>query len=384
MTLIDNYNRIRPYIDKEVPSAINRIVNHQLFKKIVGYLYGNNIDKKLEEYCRIKSVGQFQEVFSHKAVRKVIEKTASSLTVSGLENIENNKAYLFISNHRDIVLDSAILQIVLVENNHKTSQITFGSNLMTSDFIVDLGKLNKMFTLQRGGSRIQKYKSALLHSEYIKMVICDEKESIWIAQKDGRLKDGKDATQDAPIKMLTMGKNNPHQSLKELNIIPLAISYEYEPCDSQKIQEKYISRSSEYVKKEGEDLASVLSGITNYKGHIHLAFGKALDPVINSSEQSSDDLNKLTEKVAKEIDQQIYSNFYLNPNNYIAYDLLKGKEEFLNRKYSEQELRKFVEYIEKKTNKLIGEKSLLKKMFIELYAMPVTDNVRYNYTEQDK
>ena len=365
------YNILRPYNDAEAPEAMSRILNDENFKHIISYLYEDRkIEDVLREYQKIKTVREFQLTFSHYAVRKVIEKTSDGLTYSGLDKLSNKKAYLFISNHRDIVLDSAIMQILLVENNHETSQITFGSNLMSSNFIIDLGKMNKMFTFYRGGTKIQMYKNALLHSKYIQRVITEENESVWIAQRDGRTKDGDDKTQISLIKMLTMGKDNPFEALKELNIVPVSISYEYEPCDSRKIQEKYISKYGEYKKQKGEDFDSVLKGITNYKGRIHMAFGEPINNVIEKAETDNLDSNELVDIVAKSIDNQIYKNYILRPINYFATDILLNQKKYLNDKYNEEDVKKYSDFFDKKVTLLKGDKQELKQMLLNLYAMP--------------
>lgn len=377
MNFEQEYQKMRPYKDNEVPAAIKRILKEDSFNYVISYLYGEeNKDKVLEHFKKIKTVTKFQSAFSHYAVREVVRKTSGGLTYSGLNKLDTNKAYLFIANHRDIVLDSAIMQILLVENNHKTSQITFGSNLMTSEFIIDLGKLNKMFTFYRGGSKIQMYRNALLHSKYIKKVITEENESIWIAQKDGRTKDGNDKTQTSLIKMLTMGKENPFTALKELNIIPVVISYEYEPCDTEKIQEKYISKTSVYKKQAEEDFENILKGIKNHKGRIHMHFGKPVTPIIDKCEKNNVGINELTNTIALEIDRQIYESYKLRPVNYIALDLLNNNSEYFNKVYNEQELNNFIEYVEHKISTIKGEKTEIKKIFLNLYANPVINNIK--------
>jgi len=372
MNFDKEYNIIRPYNNLEAPSVMKRILSDDNFKYMISYLYENrNVEKVLKELSSIQTVTDFQLKFSHYAVREVIRKTSDGLMHSGLDKLDNSKGYLFIANHRDIVLDSAIMQILLVENNHKTSQITFGSNLMTSEFIVDLGKMNKMFTFYRGGTRLQMYKNALLYSKYIQKVITEENESIWIAQRDGRTKDGNDKTQISLIKMLMMGKENPYEALKELNIVPVSISYEYEPCDIKKIQEQYISKTGVYKKQKGDDLDSVLKGITNYKGRINMVFGELLNPIIENAEINNVDINELADIVTKAIDKQIYKNYNVNPINFVAYDLVKNTNTYLNKEYNSIEKDKFIDYVNKNTSELIGNKEELKQMFYSMYAMPL-------------
>jgi hypothetical protein len=372
MDFLLEFDKMRPYNDNEVPEAIERILNDAQFRNILTILYSNkNIDEIIQEFKKINSVLGFQTLFSHYSVREIIRRTSDGLSFSGINNLDNKTPYLFISNHRDIVLDSAIMQALLFENSHKTSQITFGSNLMSSDFVITLGKLNKMFTFYRGGSKLQMYKNALLHSAYIRQVITKKRESIWIAQRDGRTKDGKDKTQVALIKMLLMGEKDLIPALKELNIVPVTISYEYEPCDAQKVQELYISKSEEYRKQPGEDLNSILKGIKDFKGKIHFSFGKPINCFLDDLKDAHISLNEFIDLIIKEIDNQIHNNYVIWPGNYIAYDIYKNTEFYLSIKYNKEEKNKFIDYVKSKISILEGDMKELERMFIRMYAMPV-------------
>ncbi|MEN8119829.1 MAG: acyltransferase [Bacteroidota bacterium] len=372
MDLLLEFDKIRPFNDSEVPDAINKIINEEQFKDILSFLYRNkNIDEVIQMFKKIKTVSEFQSFFSHYAVREIIRQTSDGLSSSGINKLNNRKPYLFIANHRDIVLDSAIMQTLLVENKHKTSQITFGSNLMSGDLVVNIGKLNKMFTFYRGGTKIQMYKNALLHSGYIRHVLTSIKESIWIAQRDGRTKDGNDKTQIALIKMLTIGRKDFIPALKELNIVPVTISYEYEPCDAKKVQELYISRSGTYKKQPGEDLNSILKGIKGYKGNIHMTFGTPINSFLDEISEKNIAINELTERIINKIDNQTYENYTLWPGNYIAYDIFRKTNKYSNNKYNQEQKNKFLDYVNTKTSPLQGDKEVLKDMFIHMYAMPV-------------
>ncbi|MCG8578537.1 MAG: 1-acyl-sn-glycerol-3-phosphate acyltransferase, partial [Bacteroidales bacterium] len=245
---------MRPYNDTEVKEAMARMLEKEEFKGVLNYVFP---DKSISESMRlmqeIDSTQSFQEKFSSKAVDEVLNKTATQFTYSGLENIRPDESYLFISNHRDIVMDSAILQNILYKNGHRTSQITFGSNLMSSQFIVDIGKVNKMFTFFRGGTRNEIYQNALVHSAYIRKVIGEINESVWIAQRDGRTKDGNDQTQVSLLKMLTIKQKDNVAAIKQFNIVPITISYEYEPCDVFKVLERIKSKEGSYKKAKDED-----------------------------------------------------------------------------------------------------------------------------------
>lgn len=367
----EEFEKMRPYRDHEVNDAIRRLIGYPEFNVVLSWLFPDvPVEKSKQDLLQINSVEEFQVKFMHKVVNTIIAKTSSGLTVSGMENLTPGTAYLFVSNHRDIVLDAAILQVILLDYRHKTSQITFGNNLMSSPMIVDFGKLNRMFTFYRGGSKVEMYHHALLHSAYIRDSIVNKQESLWIAQRNGRTKDGNDVTQSALLKMFIGCQSDPLQSLSELNIVPMAVSYEYEPCDIQKVNEIYISGIRDYVKSKNEDLFSVLSGITSFKGKIHFSFGTPLNAFIESLRQEKLNQNAFTEKVAAEIDRQVYQMFRLQPVNFIAADMLEGTSDF-SQHYSSLEYDHFSEYIQKKISHVNGDKNELTRLMLSLYAKPV-------------
>lgn len=372
----EEFEKMRPYNDHEVSAAINRLVNYPEFNAVLSWLFPEvPLAESKQNLLEIDTVEKFQVKFMHKVVNTIINKTSSGLTVSGMENLTPETAYLFVSNHRDIVLDAAILQVILLDYGHKTSQITFGSNLMSSPMIVDFGKLNRMFTFYRGGSRVEMYQHALLHSAYIRNAIVNLNESIWIAQRNGRTKDGNDLTQSALLKMFIGCQSDPVQSLSELNIVPMAVSYEYEPCDIQKTREIYLSGLQEYVKSKNEDLFSVLSGITSFKGKIHFSFGAPLNGFIESLKHENLSPNTLSERVAAETNRQVYEMFHLHPNNYIAADMLSENPVY-NQHYTAGEYKHFKEYLHKKISPVNHDKQELTRLMLQMYAKPVENRYK--------
>ncbi|MBK9355859.1 MAG: 1-acyl-sn-glycerol-3-phosphate acyltransferase [Bacteroidales bacterium] len=367
----EEFELMRPYRDEEVQPALRRLTGYPAFDIVLSYLFPDRPLAAVKEMLlKLDTVDAFQAEFMYHAVNSIVNKTSNGLSVSGQENLKPGEPYLFISNHRDIVLDAAILQVLLLDNGHKTSQITFGSNLMTSPLVVDFGKLNRMFTFYREGSRIQMYRNSLLHSAYISDAILQKQESVWIAQRNGRTKDGNDLTQLALLKMLGGYQPDSLQTLTNLNIVPMAVSYEYEPCDIEKTREIYLSGRQEYVKEKDEDLKSVLSGITSPKGRIHFSFGTPLNSFLENLKGDALNLNGLSEATAAEMDRQIHHMFRLFPNNYIASDMLSGKQEFAAN-YTGDELSRFSEYVSRKTGGVEGDKDELRKLFLNLYARPV-------------
>ncbi len=372
MDLSDRFDEIRPYYDHEVKPAIERLLIHPRFEGLMSYLYGDG-DKEdlLRQFRSIETVDQFQVFFSSHTVKTIIDKTSKGLSESGSKNLDPSRAYLFVANHRDIVLDAAIMQYLLYIGGHKTSQITFGENLMTEQILLDLGKLNKMFTFYRGGSRITQYRNARINSAYINYVLRKQKESIWIAQRNGRTKNGDDQTQPGLIKMLSMGGENICESLSYLNIVPVSISYEIEPCDIQKTRELYMGKREKYVKAPGEDLMSILAGITGDKGRIHYSFGTALNPLLEKLESQHLHNNEVIEKITTEINRQIHLGYKLWPNNYIAADLVEKGKRFA-RHYTESEKAQFSEGVITKTRTLEGmDQEELTEIYLKIYANPV-------------
>lgn len=370
--IIDKFDVVRPYNDIEAEEVIERILKEKNFFNILKFLGGDdNVEKFLEDLKNLKTVEEFQNIFSNYAVEKIVEMTMTSFEYSGIENIDVKGNYLFVANHRDIVLDSALMQYALVKNNHKTSQITFGSNLMSSQLIVDLGKINKMFTLYRGGNRLEQYKNAILHSAYIYDVINNKKESVWIAQRDGRTKDGNDKTQISLLKMFALTAENPIERLEKLNIVPVIISYEYEPCDIEKTFELYVKeKTGSYIKSKNEDFNSVLAGIRGRKGKVSLSFGKPLNEFIKEINKEPISENEKFIKIAQEIDIQVYKNYKLKKTNYIAYDILNKSEKF-KELYSASDLSDFKRYMDEKLEVVEGEYEDLKKIFLNIYGNPV-------------
>lgn len=372
MEISEQFDDIRPYQDAEVNVAIGRLMKHPGFKGVLDYLFeGKDIQALSKKIRSAESVESFQKLFSYPTVESIVRKTSSGLTHSGAEGLKSNRPYLFIANHRDIVLDAAIMQYLLARHGYKTSQITFSENLMMDQLLMDLGKLNKMFTFFRGGSKISQYRNAIINSAYINYVLKEKKESIWIAQRNGRTKNGDDRTQTGLIKMLSLGSEQICDSLAGLNIVPVSISYEREPCDIHKVRELYMDRRAKYVKAPKEDLMSILSGITGDKGRIHFTFGRVLNPFLKGLEKEGLHDNEAIERITGEIDRQIHSAYKLWPSSYIAADLLEGSERF-NAHYSDEESKEFKAVMDMKLSTLKGmDPKETSEIFLNIYANPI-------------
>jgi len=368
------FEDIRPYNDEEINAAMKRIANNRQFDAIARKLFPS-VPKELlrEKMSHISDTRTFQVEIMHPAIKSILKTSSDSCTFSGLENLDRNSAYLFISNHRDILLDAAILQLVLYENGYKTSGITFGSNLMSGDLAVDIGKANKMFKVEREGTNAEIYRHSKHLSAYIRYSITEKNESVWIAQRNGRTKDGIDKTETGVIKMFSMsGPSDFVTNFSEINIAPMSISYEYEPCDFLKTAELYQKEIfGSYTKASGEDLNSVLTGIVQKKGGIHINF-----PVPVKKEEleaiSQDNVKVRISELAQIIDNRINNEFKLWKTNYIAYDIINNSNVYAD-KYTPEQKADFTEYMNSQLNKIIGEREVLKRIFLGIYANPVTN-----------
>lgn len=371
-----DFENLRPYYDSESEEVMKRIAYDATYHKAMAFLYPNMSQQEMiDKALQTKSPYEFQIGYMYHAIWTIVNNTSAGLTYSGTEHLDKNKAYLYIANHRDILLDSAILQIILDKEGFSTSEITFGSNLMDSGFITDFGRMNRMFTVKREGNAKELYDISRQLSAYIRHTIIDKQVSVWIAQRNGRTKDGNDLTQTGLLKMLHMsGSKDFEKSFSDLNIVPLTISYEYEPCDALKVQENYFSSlHSKYVKAPGEDLNSILTGIKQPKGKIHVAFGKPIQKELTEIASITNENEKIKLLTAA-IDKQVYQNYQLNGVNYIAYDLLKDTNVF-EKNYSVNEKQAFIQYMENQIASIKGEVDVLKNLFLKLYAQPVINKL---------
>lgn len=370
MEITYNFEQTRPYTDAEVPYAIHEILHDNFFPIVVNYLQpGADMEQIRHNLSEIRTIKEFQEKIMHKAIRAILTKSSTGLTFDGLEEIDNQHRHIFIANHRDIVLDAAILDVLLTEHNIDTCQITFGSNLMKGDLVINVGKLNKMFRIVRGGNIKDFYKNSLEVSAYMRHVIKDLHESVWIAQRNGRTKDGKDKTELGVLKMLSLSSNLSFvDNLDELSLTPISISYEYEPCDFLKTAELYISRLEKYIKGENEDLNSIITGIKQKKGKIHLSVCKPITreelELCNQKEK-----NEKFEMLGEIIDQRINQGRKIYNTNYIAYDLLTQSSQYAHL-YSVEEKNNFIEYMENglAALELKADETELEKIFLSIYA----------------
>lgn len=370
MTL-PNFDDIRPYVDAEVAPAMERIASNPMLQGISAYLFpGKDVSYFKNILLSCKTIDDFQENVMQYVVKKILSDTAKNLTYGGLEYFDGDKKYLIVTNHRDIVLDSAIIQIILYMHNIQTTEIAVGDNLISSSFMEDATRTNKMIKVVRNTTPREVYASSQKLSQYIRHSVSTNKSSIWIAQRNGRTKDGWDVTEQGVLKMLDMsGSKDFVKDFGELSIMPASISYELEPCDLLKCVELYISKRRKYVKSKDEDFNSILTGIMQFKGNIHIEFTK---PITHDEiEQAAQlDKNERFKFLTSAMDKRIVSSFKLWKNNYIAYDMITGSNEFAA-EYTQEEKKTFVDYMKFKLSSAEGDMDELEDIFLHIYANPI-------------
>jgi len=374
MDFEQEFDKIRPYNNSELQPALDKIIADKNFSFISKYLFPEKeINEVISILKSIKTIDEFQLQFSHKFLNNILAETSNGLSSSGVEQIKG-KGHLFIANHRDIVLDSAFLQLTLITNDIRTTQITVGDNLAKNPLFKELGKLNKMFILYRGGTKIQMYKNAVLHSKYIHNLVREKNESLWIAQRDGRTKDGNDKTQQGLLKMLLGNRRDIVPALKELDIVPMSISYEFETCFTEKIKETYIRQYGEYKKPENEDMHCVVAGFFSNKGRVHISFGTPINKIISDIDEENLSNNEIIDVFVKEIDKQIYLNYMLWPYNYIAWDILNKKNNYTD-KYTDKEKQDFEKFVSEAIKDIDGNKNQIREIALGIYANPVSNKL---------
>lgn len=370
---LTEFESISPYTDEQASEALGKLADYPAVAQASRYFFPEESPDFLKNVLKqIKTIDQFQVLVMQRFVRWVLEHTAKNFSYDGISNIDPNKKFLALSNHRDIIMDPAITQLVLYTNGIPMTEIAVGDNLITNEAIEYLIRSNRMIKVVRGISARELYLSSQLLSKYIRLNITEQKSSIWLAQRQGRTKNGYDVTEQGLLKMLDMSGTGDFQSnFEALNIIPMSISYEYEPCDILKARETVISRKQKYVKAEGEDFNSIMVGIMQPKGNVHLNIGKPL-----TSEEiaaaAKCDKNDRYQLIRHAVDIRVIEGYRLWKNNYIAYDILNHSFRYSD-KYTSADVETFVAYMEKQLDTV--EPTLnredLRKHFLEIYANPV-------------
>lgn len=374
---MQKFDGIRPYYDAEINDAIQKVVNHPMMKALMDFTFPDVDDSVWkEQLLRTHSIRDFQCNFIYHSVQKVLERSSDGLTTSGFEKLDNNTAYLFISNHRDIILDTSLLNACLLDHGLVMTASAIGDNLVKKSFLLILSKLNRNFLVQRGLPPRELLQSSKLMSEYIAQLLFRENRSVWIAHREGRTKDGNDATHPGVLKMLAMACDEEvlMDYFKKVKIVPVSISYEYDPTDALKMPQLMAEANQEiYIKEKNEDFITLLSGIMGQKRRIHIHVGDILDKELDIIATEYDNSNKQIQALAQVIDDSILTSYKLWPTNYIAYDLLHKTDKYRSF-YTDNEKSLFERRLEIRIDE---ENPVALQGFLAMYANPVINKSKY-------
>ncbi len=375
---MSKFDAIRPFYDSEVNSALKSSLNHPMMKALMNFTFPDVDDEVWKlKLIETHSIRDFQCNFIYKSVQKVLEKSSDGLSTSGFEKLEPNTSYLFISNHRDIILDTCLLNVSLFDHGLVMTASAIGDNLVQKAFLHTLSKLNRNFVVQRGLSPRELLGSSKNMSEYIAQLLLHENRSVWIAQREGRTKDGNDATHTGVLKMLSMGSDEKDNMnyFKKIKIVPVSLSYEYDPTDALKMPQLLAEAKNEtYIKEKNEDFTTLLSGIIGQKKRIHIHIGDVLDSEIDDIVKIEQNPNKQIQLLTQKIDDSILQSYKLWPTNYIAYDILHNTNQF-EKEYTIEEKQLFQRRLEMRIDE---NSSVLKEGFLAMYANPVVNKLKYN------
>lgn len=375
-----NFDDIRPLNNDEVKDAIEALVTNEDFERAFRYIKPDVNWKEFSETMRsFKTKEDFKAKMAYDAVMMVANKTTFSLTISGRSRLpKDKKPCTFISNHRDIVLDASFLNVMLYDVGYGMTQVAIGDNLMIRPWIETLVRLNNSFIVKRGVSVRQMLDVSRTLSAYVRHTINETKESIWIAQREGRAKDSNDRTQGSVLKMLNMsGDKDIVSNIMDLNIFPVAISYEYDPCDFLKAKEFQMKRDDpDYVKSQRDDLLSMETGILNNKGRVHFTLTEPINDQLAALDRNMEK-NELIAAIASIIDKEIYKHYRFYPCNYVAYDMLTGTKRFSGN-YGQRDKKHFEEYLQGQLDKIVlpnKDEAFLRTKILEMYTNPLKNHL---------
>jgi len=368
-----NFDDIRPFDDSEVNHYLGLLLQDESFQHILQFSFKDQakIDQIKALLSHVYTVKDLQLKFVYQMVEDLIlKKSTHGLTSSGLDKLDKNASYLFISNHRDIILDSALMNYLIVLEGMNTTEIAIGNNLLIEKWIEYTVKLNRAFVVRRNLPSRELLMASKKLSEYIRRDITRKNTSVWIAQREGRTKDGNDKTQLALLKMLNLSNiNEVGEGFKELRIVPLSISYEIEPCGISKVAELYKKQTEGFEKTQEDDLRSMGEGLVRPKGHVHFGFGEPITNQIDLIDKEEPISNQI-EKLAEIIDGKIYNSFKLWPNNYIAEDILNKTSNNLDQ-YTAEQFDSFAAMLDEAVETIPGDKEVIRLMFLQMYINPL-------------
>ena len=380
MKIPEKYDSIRPYEPEELPEVYERLIADEQFKAVVGKVFPQvPFEALAAKLKQCKTNLDFQIAFCYPFLKDLLSKASKGCDID-ISAIDNTSRYTFVSNHRDIVLDSALLDVMLIEADFKTTcEIAIGDNLLAAPWIEDLVRVNKSFIVKRSAGIREMLVNSRTMAEYMHLVINDKHDNIWIAQREGRAKDSDDRTQESIVKMMAMGgEGTVTERLQQLHIVPVAISYEYDPCDWLKAQEFQLKRDVEGWKKtKADDVLSMQTGIMGYKGHIHYHCAPCIDDFLASLPEDTPKAD-IFRIIAEHIDKGIHANYRLYANNYIAIDMLEGGNRMAEH-YTPEDKAKFEMYLAGQLDKIVipnKDEAFLKDCMLKMYANPAINKLR--------
>lgn len=371
----NKFDEIRPLNNDEVKDAVESLVVNPEFKHALKYVMPDvNWENFVQLLRSFETKEEFKTVMGKMAVAAIAQKSTFSLDISGRSRLTPGECYTFISNHRDIVLDASFLNLMLYQVGYGMTQVAIGDNLLIRPWIETLVRLNNSVIVKRGLSGRQMLEASATLSAYIHHTIKVTKESIWIAQREGRAKDSDDRTQSSVLKMLNMGGDKDLLSnIMELNIAPVSITYEYDPCDYLKAKEFQQKRDNpDFAKAPHDDLVSMETGILGNHGRVHFTLGTPINKTLATLDRDMDKAT-LINTIASVIDKEIFLHYRFYPGNYVAYDLLSGSRRF-SEAYSAKDKAFFEEYIQKQLDKIElpgKDETFLRTKLLEMYANPL-------------
>lgn len=373
------FDSIRPFYDSEVNEALKSLLHHPMMKAMMDFTFPE-IDESTwkDQLSRTHSIRDFQINFVYQSIQRVLERSSEGLTTSGFDKLEPNTPYLFISNHRDIILDTSLLNVSLFDHGLVMTASAIGDNLVQKEFLLKLSKLNRNFLVKRGVSPRELLLSSKLMAEFMYQLLSKENRSVWIAQREGRTKDGNDATHQGVLKMIAMASDeeNCMDFFKKLKIVPVSISYEYDPTDALKMPQLLaLSKDEVYIKEKNEDFITLLSGIIGQKKRIHIHVGDILETEYEKIKAENDNNNKQIQALAQVIDDSILQSYKLWPTNFIAYDILNNTATFAHL-YDDKERQLFERRLEMRID---AENETMKAGFLAMYANPVVNKLKYTH-----
>lgn len=373
---MSKFDSIRPYDDSEVHEALQTHYRHPMFQALLQFTFPEKSLREIKEIINeCHSIYDFQSKIIYKSVQKIMEKSTDGFSTSGFEHLNKEQSYFYLSNHRDIILDTSFINVALYDNDLVMTASAIGDNLVQKPFLMALARLNRSFLVQRSLSPREMLLSSKNLSEYVAHVLGTNNQSIWMAQREGRTKDGSDKTQQGVLKMIGMARGDQAviPFLKDLNIRPVAISYEFDPTDILKVPE-LIAKSEDivYIKSNNEDFNSILRGALGYKKRVHIATGKLDGSVFDEIDSRDLSDNDKLQELAKYIDKEIYRIYKLWPSNYIAYDLYHGTDTY-SYTYTEKDKRAFERRLERRVD---AASEIARESFLLMYANPVINKLK--------